>query len=315
MENVDHLIKELLDGSLPCLDTLNQIVDLVIPLFLSAPNVIFVSSPCLVVGDLHGQFFDFLLLLQKVDFFARPRNIVFLGDIVDRGYYSTECLMLVLLLKLRFPDKVTLLRGNHESKQITQVYGFYDELKNRFGNLAGCGPTFWRRCVALFDVLPIAAIVDGEIFCAHGGIPRECPSLLELSTTLRFGEVPFSGPICDLLWSDPKDNKSDALWEPNVRGAGISFSETLLKSFLHKNGLNKMFRSHQLVMEGLRKQFDSSLVTVWSAPNYCYRCGNLASVAEIDAERQEHFTVFGAAPNEERKTPDLHTRFSLLEEV
>mmetsp|Transcript_10123 Transcript_10123/g.20576 ORF Transcript_10123/g.20576 Transcript_10123/m.20576 type:complete len:117 (+) Transcript_10123:253-603(+) len=101
--------------------------------------------------------------------------------------------------------------------------------------------------------------------------------------------------MCDLLWSDPEEISG---WSLSPRGAGYLFGGDICKQFNYINGLTFIARAHQLVMEGYKWLFDNQLVTVWSAPNYCYRCGNIASVLELDEGLERHFKVFNAAPHE-----------------
>ncbi|KAA0201418.1 hypothetical protein HAZT_HAZT007665 [Hyalella azteca] len=126
-------------------------------------------------------------------------NYLFMGNFVDRGFYSVETFLLLLALQVRYPDRITLIRGDHESRQITQVYGFYDECLRKYGS-----STVWRYCTEIFDYLSLSAIIDGKIFCVHGGLSPSIQSLDHICTIDRKLEVPHDGPMCDLLWSDPE---------------------------------------------------------------------------------------------------------------
>jgi diadenosine tetraphosphatase ApaH/serine/threonine PP2A family protein phosphatase len=198
---------------------------------------------------------------------------IFMGDFVDRGFNSLETFTLLLLLKARHPDKVTLLRGNHESRQITQVYGFYDECQRKYGN---ANP--WRFCCDVFDFLTLAALVDGKVLAVHGGLSPDLRTLDQVRTIERVCEIPHEGPFCDLVWSDPEDVEA---WAVSPRGAGWLFGARVCEEFNRVNGLDLICRAHQLVQEGLKFNFGGALVTVWSAPNYCYRCGNVAAILEV----------------------------------
>jgi serine/threonine-protein phosphatase 4 catalytic subunit len=258
-------------------------------------NVEKVFAPVTVCGDIHGQFYD-LIELFKVGGDVPDTNYLFMGDFVDRGFYSVETFLLLLALKVRYPDRITLIRGNHESRQITQVYGFYDECLRKYGSV-----NVWRYCTEIFDYLSLAAVIEDEVFCVHGGLSPSINTLDQIRKINRKQEVPHDGAMCDLLWSDP-DPDSDG-WGLSPRGAGYLFGGDVVAQFNHANKISLIARAHQLVMEGYKPLFNDSLVTVWSAPNYCYRCGNVAAILELDENLNKNFKVFDSAPQEKRGIP------------
>lgn len=273
--DLDHWIETLRHGSCIEENELKMLCTYVKDLLIEECNVQPVASPVTVCGDIHGQFYD-LLELFRTGGECPKTAYVFMGDFVDRGHNSVETLTLLLCLKARYPDRMTLLRGNHESRQITQVYGFYDECVRKYGN-----PNPWRYCVDVFDHFNIAALIDGVVFCVHGGLSPEVRTLDQLNVILRLQEIPHEGAFCDMMWSDP-DDIPDA-WRISPRGAGYLFGAKVTDEFNHVNGLELICRAHQLVMEGWKYHFQNeNLITVWSAPNYCYRCGNSASVLAFD---------------------------------
>ncbi|KAJ7415050.1 Serine/threonine-protein phosphatase 2A catalytic subunit alpha isoform [Pitangus sulphuratus] len=236
-------------------------------------NVQEVRCPVTVCGDVHGQFHD-LMELFRIGGKSPDTNYLFMGDYVDRGYYSVETVTLLVALKVRYRERITILRGNHESRQITQVYGFYDECLRKYGNA-----NVWKYFTDLFDYLPLTALVDGQIFCLHGGLSPSIDTLDHIRALDRLQEVPHEGPMCDLLWSDPDDRGG---WGISPRGAGYTFGQDISETFNHANGLTLVSRAHQLVMEGYNWCHDRNVVTIFSAPNYCYRCGNQAAIMELD---------------------------------
>ncbi|KAK5998343.1 Serine/threonine-protein phosphatase 4 catalytic subunit B [Cladobotryum mycophilum] len=319
-------------------------------LLIEEGNVVTVTAPVTICGDIHGQFHD-LMELFRVGGDVPDTNYLFMGDFVDRGFYSLESFLLLLCLKVRYPDRMTLIRGNHESRQITTVYGFYDECLRKYGSA-----NVWRYCCDVFDYLALGAIVlgaantlssgsgaeddteievcdqngsiisrfprqrnrihgeaqeqapasprasgtgdkngppgtgasgssggsignpTGAVLCVHGGLSPLVDTVDKIRLIDRKQEVPHEGAMCDLLWSDPDEIDG---WGLSPRGAGFLFGADIVKVFNHRNDLSLIARAHQLVMEGFKEMFDASIVTVWSAPNYCYRCGNVAAVLEL----------------------------------
>ena len=133
-------------------------------ILVSEKTVVPVRAPVTICGDLHGQFYD-LKELFRIGGDMPDTNYLFMGDYVDRGYYSVETVSLLVCLKVRYPNRITILRGNHESKQISQVYGFYDECHRKYGNA-----NVWQFYTDLFDYLPLTAVIEDSIFCTHGGL-------------------------------------------------------------------------------------------------------------------------------------------------
>jgi len=276
-------------------EDLKRLCIMVREILLEESNIQPVNSPVTVCGDIHGQFYDLLELFRTGGELPNT-NYIFMGDFVDRGYYSLETFTFLLVLKARYPDRITLLRGNHESRQITQVYGFYDECKQKYGNA-----TAWKFCTEVFDCLTLAAIIDGRVLCVHGGLSPDVRTLDQIRTISRDQEIPHEGAFCDLMWSDPEEIET---WAVSPRGAGWLFGYKVTNEFVHLNKLDLVCRAHQLVQEGYKFMFDDkNLVTVWSAPNYCYRCGNVASIMVFDNELNYEFKIFNAVPDNERLFP------------
>lgn len=135
------------------------------------PNVLDISSPVTLAGDLHGQFQD-LLELFRVGGPVPETSYVFLGDYVDRGSQSVEVITLLCLLKLLHPSRIHLVRGNHESRQLTQNYGFYMECMAKYSS-----PKVWHSFVDLFDHFLLGVRVDSTFLCVHGGLSPQLPLL------------------------------------------------------------------------------------------------------------------------------------------
>ena len=255
-------------------------------ILIEESNVQPVKAPVVICGDIHGQFHDLLELFSKGGEIPESRYI-FMGDFVDRGFNSVETFQLLLCLKLKYPSHITLLRGNHETRQITTVYGFYDETIRKYGN---ANP--WKYCTEVFDYLGIGAVVEGKIFCIHGGLSPEIKTIDQIRLIDRRMEIPHEGPFCDLMWSDPEDIET---WGVSNRGAGWMFGSKVTSEFNQINDIELIARAHQLVMDGFKYWFrDQNLVTVWSAPNYCYRCGNVASILNVNEKLEKSFDIFHA---------------------
>lgn len=285
--DLDRCIQRLKEFN-PLSETeVKQIVDLAKDVLSAESNVKPVRCPVTVSGDIHGQFHD-LMELFRIGGSPPDTNYLFLGDYVDRGYFSVECVSLLLCLKVRYPERITILRGNHESRQITQIYGFYDECARKYKEVNA-----WKCFTDLFDYLPLTALIENKVFTQHGGLSPSISTLDEVRSIDRIQEVPHEGPMCDLLWSDPDERVG---WGVSPRGAGHTFGQDVSEKFNQSNGLLMIARAHQLVTEGYSWSHEQQVVTIFSAPNYCYRCGNQAAIMEIDEKMKYVFVQFDSAP-------------------
>ena len=300
--NIDKFIEQLYN----CIPLKEKEVKFVInkakEILSHESNAQFVPSPVTVCGDIHGQFHD-LIELFKIGGKCPETNYLFMGDYVDRGYYSVETVSLLLCLKVRYPNRIYLTRGNHESRQITQSYGFYDECLRKYDN----NPEIWKYFTDLFDFLPLTCVVDNKIFCLHGGLSPSIDSIDGVKLIDGFQEVPHDGAMSDLLWSDPGDTEG---FTQSSRGAGYVFGTDISEKFCHTNGLEMISRAHQCVNNGYEWAHNNRLCTIFSAPNYCYRCSNEAGIMEVYENCiKKEFYRFDPAPRRGeqqimRKTPD-----------
>lgn len=297
--DLDDVIQMLREAKYPPRNIVTKLCEKAIETLTTLPNVVSVTPPVTVCGDTHGQFFD-LLELFSIGGQCPDTNYLFLGDYVDRGYFSLETFLLLLTLRLRYPNRITLLRGNHESRQTTQAYGFYDEVLRKYGDAA-----MWKLFNQVFDVLPLCAVIGEKIFCVHGGLSPFLTSIDQIQKLERKKEVPDRGPTCDLLWSDPDVAPG---YTVSPRGAGYLFGDNAVKQFNRTNKLNLILRAHQLAADGYVEWFDRKLFTVWSAPNYCYRGGNPASLLEVDSTCNTKWKMFEAAPASARGVVPDKTR-------
>lgn len=286
--NLDECIERLYRRELLPESVIEALCNKIKELLIKETNVISIQAPVTVVGDIHGQFYD-LLEIFRIGGKCPDTNYLFLGDYVDRGLFSIETITLLVCLKLRYPARINLIRGNHESRGITQTYGFYTECVRKYGSA-----NVWHYFTDMFDFLAISVVIDNSIFCVHGGLSPTILTVDQIKIVDRFKEIPHEGPMADLVWSDPDVTRPDFSMSP--RGAGYTFGIDVVKKFLSRNNLSHILRAHQLCQEGYDVIFNERLSTVWSAPNYCYRCGNLASILEVNVNGEQYFNVFEAAP-------------------
>ena len=279
--NVDNLIEQLLSvkGNKPGKqvdlkeEEIKFLIDKSLPIIKEQKMLVDLEAPIHVCGDIHGQYYDLLRIFDHCGY-PGEYNYLFLGDYVDRGKQSLETICLLLCYKIKYPDKVTLLRGNHESSVTNRIYGFYDECKRRYN------VRIWRAFTDLFNYLPVAALIDDKILCMHGGLSPDLKNMQNIQDISRPTEIPDQGLLCDLLWSDPDKEAVD--YDENDRGVSVIFGEKVVTDFNKKNDLDLIIRAHQVVDDGYEFFANRQLITIFSAPNYCGEFDNSAGIMIID---------------------------------
>jgi len=268
-------------------------------IMMSQPMLLELEAPIKIVGDVHGQYYD-LLRIFEYGGFPPGANYLFLGDYVDRGKQSLECALLVLAYKIKYPVNFFCLRGNHECASINRIYGFYDECKRRYSI------KIWKMFTDVFNCLPVAAIVDEKIFCVHGGLSPELRDLKQIGNIYRPTDVPDTGLLCDLIWSDP--DKDVEGWGENDRGVSFTFGEGIVSDFLHRHDMDLICRAHQVVEDGYEFMARRQLVTIFSAPNYCGEFDNAAAMMTVDASLMCSFQILKPAERRARFRSDSRQR-------
>lgn len=241
-------------------------------LLLSQPVLLDLLSPVQIVGDIHGQYTDLIRLFGMCGF-PHASNYLFLGNYVHDGKQSLETILLLLCYKLKYPEHFFLLRGSHECAKTTREVGFYEECKRR------CNLKIWKTFIETFNCLPIAAVVSGKIFCAHGGLSPRLWHIDEIRKIARPTDVPDFGLLRDLLWSSPADMDED--WKPNERGMSFTFGNKVTKDFLQRHDFDLICRGHLMVDEGYEFFQDRMLVTLFSAPRYREEFDNWGAIMSV----------------------------------
>lgn len=239
-----------------------------------------VQDPVAVIGDIHGQFYDMVHLLEVISTYGTMQYL-FLGDYVDRGHYCLEVMVVLMALKINHPTTVHLLRGNHETRQMATAHSFRQEILQKTND-----QEVFNAFMTLFDALPIAAILNGRFFCVHGGISPTLQRIEDLNKINRFVEIQPKGTLTDLVWSDPVDREDGHLedvWAPNKsRGTSYFFGAKATANFLRANNLQTVLRAHECVFDGYREFYwgapNSMVTTVFSAANYTDIYKNLGAV-------------------------------------
>lgn len=264
------------------------------------PNMLNLPAPIIICGDIHGQYYDLLKLFDVGGGPPPAHRYLFLGDYVDRGYFSIECFLYLLALKICYPDQIYLLRGNHECRHLTKHFTFKLECGYKYSEAV------YEECMLVFDALPLAAVVNKQFFCTHGGLGPELGKPMDVNIFDRFQEPPKRGLMCDLLWSDPTTNygedKHESFTMNMSRGCSYRFSSGDCTKFLDKNKLLAVIRGHEAQNEGYRlykahpKTDFPTLITLFSAPNYVDVYNNKGAILFYDGNTF-NIRQFGPSPH------------------
>ncbi|EPY25809.1 protein phosphatase 3, catalytic subunit [Strigomonas culicis] len=264
------------------------------------PNVAQQAEPVVIAGDIHGQFFDLVTLLE-IGGDPSTQNYIFLGDYVDRGCFGMEVILLLMCYKICYPRTMIMLRGNHESRHLTAYFNFKREVQYKY-SLA-----VYNAMMSAFDCLPLGCILNDKYFCVHGGLSPELRRISDINAIHRFREPPSSGPMCDLLWADPMDEKEGGVLVPQffvpntTRGCSYVYSHAAACRFLEENNFVTVIRGHEAQDEGYHlyrktsKGFPSVICT-FSAPNYCDTYDNRAAIIVLNKSIM-NIRQFNSAPH------------------
>lgn len=266
-------------------DLISKLLDEVLTILKSLPCIYNLQADIYIVGDLHGNIRDLIRILKQVNFLDSGVKILFLGDYVDRGEFSVEVITLLFSLIAQYPDRIFLLRGNHEFSSVNMNYGFKEQIVNLYGN-----SDLWEQFNIVFNWLPIAAIINKNTFCVHGGISPHLKNINQISALKRpIASFQDNNLLSDLMWSDPSSNVSYYLH--SERGFGCIFGSDAIIDFCRSQKMEQVIRAHQCMSLGVENQLHGKVITVFSCSNYCDSCQNLGGYLYFGYEKLNSFDL------------------------
>ncbi|KAM3174521.1 hypothetical protein ACTXT7_010378 [Hymenolepis weldensis] len=252
------------------------------------------GSKFTVCGDVHGQFYDLINIFELNGMPSTENPYLFNGDFVDRGSFSVECIFTLIGFKLLYPEHFFMSRGNHESENMNQMYGFENEVRTKYNSEMA------EIFTDVFNWLPLSHLINKRILTMHGGLfSTDDVSLDDLRNISRNCQPPEKGLMCELLWSDPMDGCGRA---PSKRGVGCQFGPDVTRDFCERNNLDYIIRSHEVKDQGYEVAHDGRCITVFSAPNYCDITGNKGAFIVLKGSHEPgamkpEFTSFKEVPH------------------
>uniref|UniRef100_A0A915PV18 Serine/threonine-protein phosphatase n=1 Tax=Setaria digitata TaxID=48799 RepID=A0A915PV18_9BILA len=236
-----------------------------------------IDPPLYILGDIHGQFPDLVKMISKIGIPPRKRYL-FMGDYVDRGQWSLETVSLLMAYKVRYPKHLYMLRGNHETRAVNKVYGFFEECIRRFPE-KNEGAQLWTLYQHAFNCMPFAALIGERIFAAHGGISEDLLNWNQFKRICRPTDITDIGFINDLIWADPGNFSGKYI--PSPRGVSQLFGRQAVEEFQYKLNVDLIIRGHQVAQEGYEFFHDKNCLTLFSAPYYCDEMNNKAGILYV----------------------------------
>uniref|UniRef100_A0A0R3S255 Serine/threonine-protein phosphatase n=1 Tax=Elaeophora elaphi TaxID=1147741 RepID=A0A0R3S255_9BILA len=263
------------------------IIDAVRKILEPVGCLIQISAPVIIFGDIHGQFGDLMRFLKIVGT-PPEQNFLFLGDYIDRCKKGLEVIMLLFCFKVKYPDKINLLRGNHECTKMNRTYGFYQECKRVRTTV------LWKTFQKAFNELPLCANISNRLVCMHGGISpliHGWHSLKNLKKPRNQVDCD-SGLALDLMWSDPDNDPCAKGFTPNkIRNASWMFGQDVIRECVAALDVDMIVRAHEVVKNGHQIDCDGKLCTVFTAPNYCGSDGNCGSIMRVTEDLKISFVT------------------------
>lgn len=259
------------------------------------PNLLRIEGKVVIVGDIHGQFYDLIWMIQKTKSkYGDNCKVLFLGDYVDRGLYGVEVMAYLMAIKLKNLDTVYLLRGNHETREMTTFYNFRDQCLKAYDE------EVYELYSDLFEALPIAAVVNNTFLAVHGGISPKLTHLELINEIDRKVEPQADELLMDLLWSDPMKRsqaKNKEFSMNSNRGVSCTFGYAPLKKLLKQENLTSLVRAHEMQQRGFKfhnwgqPNEEPTCITIFSAPNYC-QSTNEAAIMSVNENKQIDVLTF-----------------------